>query len=167
MIVNNKEKVLILALGREITIYDIAKKLLPKDVTSVSPSRIGPLYTAKKELLKEGDIVEVEGKGRSKPVKASIQKYLDIVLRKIEAEKDFRKTNEQLFEEYAPKIGDFLSEEGLLDNEYELSYPFVVFLLVRYLITVGDYFPEPKSKTIFSKFHSFIEPLEDEEKQRL
>jgi hypothetical protein len=163
--VKRKELVLIFALGREITPYQVIKALLPKD-SSVNMSEAGAFYTCKKELLEDGLVVELESKGKRRPIRTDTSKYFELILKGSLGE-DFKKGNIKLFEKYAPKIVDFLAKKKLLSKEEEMSYPLVFFLFARYLTTVGNYFPDANQTGIVKSVCSFVESLSVIEKREL
>lgn len=132
-----KEKLLLLSLGRTITPFDIAKRVIGRTPT---PSEMGVWYTYKDELKKEGLIVELPQEGRTKPIRANIQRYFDIALKNIweKVEKDsyeqFLQENVPLFEKYAARIVDFILEEtDYKKGKYKDSIlvPIAFFLAVR------------------------------------
>ena len=160
-----KKQLLSFTLGRETTPYEAAKAF--RSGKKVGLGELGAWYTCKNQLLKEGLITKSEEKGKSKPIKANTSMYFDVILGDMSICKDFRKENISLFEKYVPKIVDYLIKKKLLENVNEISYPFVFFLLVRYIATIRNHIQTPLPKTMVNETYLFLTELPEKEKKEL
>ena len=164
---------MIYALGRVTTPYEAAKTFFKpsKNRKTISQGELGAWYTCKKELLREGLIMEIEQKAnarRSKPIRADSSKYVEKVMEGLSNHACFGNEVLPLFAEYAPTVVDFLvkKNEQLIETE-NFSFPFVLFLLTRYLAPIVDEIQATADKTTLRRIVSFVRELPESQRKEL
>lgn len=179
--VTRKEQLFILTLGREITPYEAAQIITKKKPEDFHMGELGPWYNCKTELLEEGFVKEVPREGRSKPIKADLSLYIDLILKdKWEGEgyNEFKQQQLDLFEKHAARIVDFLLEHGSPEELDSIAYPFIFFLLCRMIASSNLDKKEADSKLGFIELFNipekaieniiaFVDLLTDKERKEL
>jgi hypothetical protein len=163
--VKRKDELLIYSLGRVTNPYKAAQTYLrnTRPKRSLALGEVGPWYTCKKQLLREGLIRQSNGKNKS--IEANLPKYFGVLLENSPHKKDLENENIPLFKKYASRIVDFLIKNDSLEKTHDFSYPLVFFLFARYLASIDDPIHKLPVSAKMGEVQTFVDSLSISEKK--
>lgn len=162
MLSTKKNLIWVYSLGRKTTVYEVAEAFKGQKGTDIN---LGPWYAEKNRLSDEGVIVELSREGRNKPFTSNIPKYLKFIL-KDNKDYNYISTETKIFSKFVSRVVDFIIA-NFDETTFDISLPFVYYLILRYLVTIEKFIPCPKKESFVGKVYFLATSLSEDEKREL